>query len=52
MQGLSEKGRAALLAATFALAAATPRVALAVTDISGFFAKVDELARQVLDRAR
>ena len=47
MKGLSEKGRAALLAATFALAAATPTVALAVTDISGFFAKIDELAKQV-----
>ena len=47
MKGLSEKGRAAVLAATVAVAAATPTVALAVTDISGFFAKVDELARQV-----
>ena len=47
MTGLHQKGRAALVAATFALAAATPTVALAVTDITGFFAKVDTLAKQV-----
>lgn len=47
MTGLHQRGRAALVAATFALAAATPTVALAVTDITGFFAKVDTLAKQV-----
>lgn len=41
------KSRAALVGATFALAAATPTVAFAVTDISGFFGKVNELAKQV-----
>jgi hypothetical protein len=47
MKGFFEKGRAALVAATFALAAATPAVAFAVTDITGFFGKVNELAKQV-----
>ena len=43
----SQRARTALAATTFALAIATPAVALAVTDISGFFAKIDELAKQV-----
>jgi uncharacterized membrane protein YidH (DUF202 family) len=43
----SQTARTALAATTFALAIATPAVAMAVTDISGFFAKIDELAKQV-----
>ena len=43
----SQRARTALAATTFALAIATPVVAFAVTDISGFFAKVDTLAKQV-----
>lgn len=47
MKGLHGKGGTTLAAATFALAAATPTVALGVSDIGGFFSKVETLATQV-----
>jgi uncharacterized membrane protein len=43
----SQRARIALAATTLVLATTTPAVALAVSDISGFFAKVDTIAKQV-----
>jgi hypothetical protein len=47
MRGLHQKGRAVLAAAVFAIVATTPALAFGVTDINGFFAKVNEIAKQV-----